>query len=133
VGDACWDVGSVFNDYLSFWLLSIPITGEDPPERFLDLARYPLAKMQPAMRAFWDTYVQSMGFDQATARERLIKSVRYAAARLVQTAFEESQNSTEPTGNVICFLQVALNILQRPEQAAMHLIGIPWQKVWAVA
>jgi Ser/Thr protein kinase RdoA (MazF antagonist) len=35
MGDPCWDVASVFNDYLSFWLLSIPVTGEMPPDRFL--------------------------------------------------------------------------------------------------
>ena len=52
VGDPCWDVGSVFNDYLSCWLLSIPITGETPPDRYPELARYPLNKMQPAIRSF---------------------------------------------------------------------------------
>lgn len=32
MGDPCWAVGSVFSSYLSFWLLSIPITGEYPPQ-----------------------------------------------------------------------------------------------------
>ncbi|HBY94403.1 MAG TPA: hypothetical protein DEP84_10655 [Chloroflexi bacterium] len=124
-GDPCWDVGSVFNDYLSFWLLSIPVTGEMPPDRFLELARYPLEKMQPALLAFWDTYAQQMNLDVATADRWLLRAVRYGAARLVQTAFEQMQMSMQFTGNIVCLLQLSLNILQRPEEATVQLLGIP--------
>ncbi|HYP41907.1 MAG TPA: aminoglycoside phosphotransferase family protein [Chloroflexia bacterium] len=124
MGDPCWDAGSVFSDYLSFWLMSVPITGKDPPGRFLDLARYPLAKMQPAIRAFWDSYTRTMGLDPQTAEEWLNRAARYCAARLVQTAFDESQIASEPTANAVCLLQLSLNILQRPRQAAVQLLGI---------
>lgn len=124
VGDPCWDVGSVFGDYLSFWLQSIPITGGEAPDRFLELALYPLAKMQPAMRAFWQAYVRRMGLGDAAAHEWLSRSVRYTAARLVQTAYEQGQTSALLTGNAICFLQLSLNILERPGEAAIHLLGI---------
>ena len=123
-GDPCWDVGSVFSDYLSFWLLSIPITGKDPPDRFLELARHPLPKMQPAIRAFWRSYTRTMALDPLTAPPWLERSVRYCASRLVETAFEESQNAAEPTGNAICLLQLSLNMLQRPWQAAFQLLGL---------
>jgi aminoglycoside phosphotransferase (APT) family kinase protein len=124
IGDPCWDVGSVFSDYLSFWLLSVPITGKDPPDRFLELARYPLPKLQPAIRAFWDSYTRTMALDTLAAQQRLDRAVRYCAARLLETAFEESQSAAEPTGNAICLLQLSLNILQRPWQAAIQLLGI---------
>ena len=125
VGDPCWDVGGAFNDYLSHWLLSIPITGDAPPERFLELAPYPLERMQPAIRAFWSAYVRGMGLGPATAEEWLERAVRYAAARLVQTAYEQMQGSWQLTGNVVCILQLSLNVLQRPRHAAAHLLGIP--------
>jgi aminoglycoside phosphotransferase (APT) family kinase protein len=124
MGDPCWDAGSVLSDYLSFWLLSVPITGKDPPNRFLELARYPLAKMQPSIRAFWDAYTRTMRLDPRTAGEWLNRSVRYCAARLLQTAFDGSQIAAEPTANAICLLQLSLNILQRPRQAAVQLLGI---------
>ncbi|HEX9990119.1 MAG TPA: aminoglycoside phosphotransferase family protein [Chloroflexia bacterium] len=124
MGDPCWDAGSIFSDYLSFWLLSIPITGKDPPDRFLDLARFPLAKMQPAIRAFWGAYTRTMRLDPLAAGEWLDRAMRYCAARLVQTAFDESQVDVEPTANAICLLQLSLNILQRPRQAAVQLLGI---------
>ncbi|MDJ0944429.1 MAG: phosphotransferase [Kiloniellales bacterium] len=123
-GDPCWDIGSVFHDYLSFWLLSIPITGSQPPERFLDLARFPLEKMHPALRAFWETYARKMGLGAVEVKVWLIRSVRYAAARLIQTAFEQMQGSTQLNGNTICLLQLSQNILKRPHEAAVHLLGI---------
>ena len=126
-GDPCWDLGSVFSDYLSLWLLSIPATGDIPPDKFPELARYPLNRMQPAMRSFWEAYVRRMNLDGSRSHEWLLRSVKYAAARLVQTAFERMQMAMQPTGNIICFLQLSLNILQRPEEAIVHLLGIPLQ------
>ncbi|HXM46915.1 MAG TPA: phosphotransferase [Pyrinomonadaceae bacterium] len=125
IGDPCWDVGSVFNDYLSYWLSSIPITGGTPPERFLELARYPLAKMHPAIRSFWESYVRHMKLGDAISAEWLLRAVKYAAARLVQTVYEGLYHSIKLTGNAVCSLQVSLNILRRPQEASLHLLGIP--------
>jgi len=127
MGDPCWDVGSVFSNYLSFWLLSIPITDEAPPDRFLELARYPLEGMHPAMRSFWQSYARGMELDAATSGEWLLRAVKYGAARLVQTAYEQMQMSLHLTGNTLCLLQLSLNILQHPQAAMVHLLGIPSQ------
>jgi Phosphotransferase enzyme family len=128
LGDPCWDVGSVFSGYLSFWLSYIPITGGEPPDRFLELSRYPLERMQPALRSFWASYVQQMSLDSSIADQWLLRAVRYAAARLVQTAFEQMQRSTQLTGNIICILQLSLNMMRRPHEAAVLLLGIPLQQ-----
>lgn len=112
-------------------MLSIPITGEAPPDRFVELARYPLERMQPAMRSFWQSYVQGMGFDPATSGEWLLRAIKYGAARLVQTAYEQMQMSQHLTGNVVCLLQLSLNILQRPQEAMAHLLGLPLGQEWA--
>jgi aminoglycoside phosphotransferase (APT) family kinase protein len=123
-GDPCWDVGAIFNDYLTCWLQSIPITGEAPPEQFLQLARYPLDRMQPAIRAFWQAYWQGMDLDPATADAWAVRAVRYGAARLLQTVFEYSQFRMGLTGNMICMLQLSLNMLRQPETAARQLLGL---------
>jgi hypothetical protein len=124
LGDSCWDAGSVFSNYLSFWLFSIPVSGEDPPDRFLDLARYPLERMQPAIRSYWQAYVRGMGYDLVQSEEHLLRAVKYAAARLIQTGYEHMQHSAHLTGNIICLLQLSLNIMQRPSEAIAHLLGI---------
>ncbi len=125
LGDPCWDIGSALSDYLSFWLSSIPITGEDPPDRFLELSRYPLERMQPAIRSLWVSYVGRMGLHGSAADQWLLRAVRYSAARLVQTALEQMQVSNAITGNIICVLQLALNIMKRPREASVLLFGIP--------
>ena len=117
-GDPSWDIGSALSHYLSFWLFSIPVTGTTPPARFPQLAEHPLERMQPAMRACWEAYAAKLG---AETRER---AVRYAAARLVQTAFEAAQMSDQLTSGLVLHLQLALNMLKRPHEAAVHLLGL---------
>jgi aminoglycoside phosphotransferase (APT) family kinase protein len=125
LGDPAWDVGSALADYLANWLLSIPITGHDPPERFAQLARNPLDRMRPALRALWSGYARHAGLGPAPANDLLVRSTRFAAARLLQTAFEQTQSALVLPGTTRCLLQVALNVLRRPREAAVGLLGIP--------
>ncbi len=123
-GDPCWDIGSALSQYLGFWIFSMPVTGQEPPERFPDLAQYPLASMKPAMAACWSAYVEARGLDDLAAAEELDRAVGYAAARLVQTAFEALQMMQQLTSATVLHLQLALNILLRPRDAAAQLMGI---------
>lgn len=123
-GDPRWDVGSIFSQYLSLWLFSIPITGRDPPERFPELARFPLGRMQPAIADCWSAYRKRAGIDRSRANEWLLAAVSYAGARLVQTAFEAAQIATHLDSSMALHLQLASNILGRPREAAVHLLGI---------
>jgi hypothetical protein len=125
LGDPRWDIGSALGNYLSLWLASIPITGTAEPARATELARCPLRAIQPAIRSCWDTYVKRRGLDADTADRLLPSTVGFAAARLVQTAFEAAQGSARLTTISVLHLQVALNMLQRPQEAAAHLLGLP--------
>ena len=125
LGDPLWDVGSLFSAYLSFWLLFVPITTGTGPRHCVELARYPLEKMQSALRAFWQSYVRGMQLDSKTAEQMLVRAVKYSAARLVQTCYEQMHTSSQLIGNVVCSLQLSLNILKRPREASNELLGIP--------
>ena len=48
----------------------------------------------------------------------------YAGARLVQTAFEVSQQVQQLTSPVVLHLQLAANVLRRPEDAATQLLEL---------
>ncbi|MBI4363916.1 MAG: aminoglycoside phosphotransferase family protein [Candidatus Latescibacteria bacterium] len=124
-GDPSWDVGSVFSDYLALWLLSVPITGDLPPERFLELTRCPLELMRPAVLSFWSAYVRHGDLDSARKRSLLVRSVESAGARLVQTAYETMQRSARINGNTVYLLQLSWNMMSRPEEAAVGLLGLP--------
>jgi aminoglycoside phosphotransferase (APT) family kinase protein len=124
-GDPRWDVGAVFANFLSFWLGGISVTGDSPPDQYLDAAEMPLERLQPAIRAFWSSYESEMGMSETASEAWLLRAVEYAAANLVQTAVEWVRELAELAGAVICLMQLSLNMLQRPKQAAAHLLGIP--------
>lgn len=132
VGDPCWDVGCVFGEYLWLWLQSIPVVGHDSPDKFIAFARYPLAKIQPSLRAFWQMYASRMQLAGQAEVASLGRSVRYAAARLVQTAFEQGQQVNQLSASALHLLQLSFNMLQRPQEAAVHLLGLDWQRVYAL-
>lgn len=125
IGDPLWDVGCVFSEFLSFWLLSIPVFTDSNPAQMIKLARYPVSGMQSAIRAFWQSYSKVRNLDPTGTPDLLWRSVQYSGARLIQAAFEQMQQSVQLTGNAICCLQVSQNVIERPVEAATHLLGIP--------
>lgn len=125
LGDPAWDLGSVISAYLSFWLLFVPLATDAQPAESLQLARYPLEKFHPAFRAFWQSYLRGTKISQAGAEHMLCRAVKYGAARLAQSAYEQMQVSPQLVGNAVCSLQLSLNILKRPEDAIRDLLGSP--------
>jgi hypothetical protein len=125
VGDACWDVGAVFQAYLSFWILSIQLPAGVLPAQSLHLAQYPVEAMQPAIRRFWETYRDAMELNGPSANAWLNRSVKYAAARMIQTVFEYMQHAPQLTPNAFCLLQVSMNILLKPGEAICDLLALP--------
>jgi hypothetical protein len=65
-----------------------------------------------------------MQLDVAASQRWLIRAVRYAAARMLQTAFEHLQHATRMTGPVLRLLQVSANMLEQPREASIHVLGI---------
>jgi Phosphotransferase enzyme family len=125
IGDPCWDVGGAFQDFISFWLFSLPITGNEKPEQLIASAEYPLQNMKDSIRAFWRGYTKRAGIKGRQAHEFLYKSTKYCAARLIHKAYEFQQASSQISNTVIYILQTALNILNDIDNAIVQLLGIP--------
>lgn len=123
-GDACWDAGAVFQSYLSFWVFSMPAVAGVPAEQLVSAARFPVEKMQPAIRAFWKTYVETRGLNHEEARDALERSVSYGAARMIQTAYEYMFHAPQITTSALYLLQLSLNILKNPKEATASLLAL---------
>ena len=80
--------------------------------------------MHPAIREFWEAYRKGRGFSRTESEDFVLSALRFGAARLLQAAFEQMQSSTVLTGNVVCLLQLSFNILQRPREALVQLLGL---------
>jgi len=128
IGDPCWDVGSFFSTYLAFWLASMPITADLELEQSTELARYPLESVHPAIRSFSRSYVKRMALDAATRDRLLIRAMSYGAARLIQTTYEQMETSMQLTKRALYSLQLGLNIMRRPQEAMVQLLGIELQR-----
>jgi aminoglycoside phosphotransferase (APT) family kinase protein len=125
LGDPSWDIGSALGSYLGFWLASVPVTQDGTITHSLELARCPLEKMVPALQSLWSAYVRLMRFNKSSATDLLLRSVRFAAVRLVQDALERVQQSETVTLDVVYLLQLATNILKRPHEASALLFKLP--------
>jgi hypothetical protein len=51
-------------------------------------------------------------------------AIRYAAARLVQTAYEDAHVRDQLSPREVLLLQLGQNIFQRPTQAVQHVLGM---------
>lgn len=123
-GDPYWDLGSALSQYLGFWLFSIPVTGSEPPARFPTLARFPLDAMKGALRACCEGYADAAGEGEALSEEQLRRTVAYAGAHLLQSAFEASQFAQRLDSAAILHLQLGANLLERPGEGAEKLLGL---------
>jgi aminoglycoside phosphotransferase (APT) family kinase protein len=121
-GDPAWDVGSVFAAFLTAWVHSMRIDDGSAPQALPGTATHPLEKMYPAISAFWSAYERQAGLGDAGVWF-LMKSIRMGAGRLLESALAETQLNVEPNAYALLFLQLSLNILLRPQQAA-GLLGL---------
>ena len=124
VGDAAWDLGGLLQAYISFWVLSMRVSGDMLPAQIANTALYPIEAMQPSIRAFWQAYVEARGLQAAAARTLLMRSTKYGAARMIQTAYESMQYSPQIAPNALALLQVSFNVLKDPKEAVTHLLGL---------
>ena len=123
-GDAAWDVGSAFAEYLSFWLFSFPLMTASQLDRFIQLAACPLDKIQPSLRSFWTQYARCMALDDAKSGQFLLRAVKFSALRLILMAYEMAPALSSVNTYVLSLVQVGMNILAQPEKAAIELFGI---------
>jgi hypothetical protein len=117
-GDPGWDIAAILQDYLSGWLRSMPGGAEDAGT-LVQKAKAPLTEIQPAIRAFWRRYSET-----AHAPPDLERTVSYAAAWLIQRAYESLQEAKQMTPRAARMAQLSLNILRAPADAAHGLFGI---------
>jgi aminoglycoside phosphotransferase (APT) family kinase protein len=121
LGDASWDIGSIFAAYLLHWLL---FAGAGQVPTAAGGAAWPLMAVQPALRAFWNTYAAARQIQAVAQWQYLERCVRFAAARLVLIAFEYVYNNPQAMPHAVNLLQLSQNLFLNPRQGAMELVGV---------
>jgi aminoglycoside phosphotransferase (APT) family kinase protein len=123
-GDPSVDLGAFFGEYLHAWVRSIPIADPRDPGRLLARAGRPLARMRPALSAFWLAYSRAGEASADELARRLRRAASWSAVRVLTCAYEASASRNELSGNARFALQLSSNVLRRPDEAIAHLLGI---------
>jgi hypothetical protein len=116
IGDACWDVGSVIQAFLATSILSLPY-GLRRQFSFIRNG------MRSAIESFWRQYVITRAIDQADSTHLLQRSVKFAAARMIQTVYEHVQFAPQVSPRSYYLFELSSDILRDPKSAVHQLIG----------
>lgn len=128
-GDAAWDVGSAFQAYFSFPIISLSSVPGPLPTNLPGLLQYAPQEIKDSIRELWIGYLGEHPMDEKTAGEFIERSIRSAGARLLQTALEctetmklhqqgQHQYYTDMlTAKAYCLGAVALDIMKNPAQS----------------
>jgi tRNA A-37 threonylcarbamoyl transferase component Bud32 len=122
VGDSAWDVASILQAYLTWWIATLPSVPASGPN---DAAKYPLETIQPAIQAFWGAYAAFRRLSPRAADAELERAVGYAGARMLQTVYESMAWASTLTQHAVWQVQACINILKEPRAAATDLLGFP--------
>jgi len=123
IGDPAWDVGSVFQAYLAFWIWTLPVTPTESLEHAVESTSWPLEAAQRAMREFWFRYCVERKIAGAARQALFERAIPATGARLLQTAFEHAAEAESLTRQLLMVVQMSLNILSRPDAAVGLLLG----------
>jgi hypothetical protein len=125
VGDPAWDLGGMLHDMLLWWVQSMPASSARSADERLQEAQLPLPRVKQLMRGVWSGYRKAAGLRGDDAAELLRRSVGYTAARIIQSAYETSNNAPSLSNHAVVMLQLCANILADPAAASLDLFGLP--------
>jgi thiamine kinase-like enzyme len=127
IGDPAWDVGSIFQEFIRSWLYALRITGTEDAQELLDMSTESFQNMQYALRIFWNAYIQVIQKNPKETNDLLLKSSKFCAARLFQSAYEMLQSQSELNNTAVYMAQLGLNMITNVSNATIHLLGIPFK------
>lgn len=124
IGDPAWDVGAVFQAYLSHWIMRRYRDKSQGKEYLLEDTYEKLPSIFSSINCFWEAYNENSELDFSEQHLFLLKCVEYGAIRLLQTAFESLFESTDLTSHALAMLDLSEQMLCEPERAKRELLGI---------
>lgn len=120
IGDPLWDLATVMQNYLTLWLT----TDVPDPHQTAQIKKIPLEQVQPCIQQLWNRYAQLMQWSPAAKQTALIKTIQFCALKLMHTCFETTAQMPALQPVTVKMLQVTINILKNPADAATKLFGI---------
>jgi Phosphotransferase enzyme family len=105
-GDPAWDVATLLESWWCLWLR--------------DREENPLERIQPVLRAFLSSYLESSGVERLEWQRR---AMAFAAVRMLQNAWESLMKAESLEPMAVLLVQASFNLLTRPEWGTAQLLG----------
>jgi len=118
LGDPLWDVAGIFQSYFSAWVLSFNNQNIQQHQQMQGTEFLSIESITPIVKQLWDTYAAVQKFTVEEKKEKLLKTLSYMAARMLQTAFENNMAQQQMYANSVRILQFCNHILGDVERIA---------------
>jgi len=122
-GDRRWDVGSVFQAYLSHWIMRHYRDQSQKKEQLLQHTADSMPTMFASIDTFWRTYCDGMQLAMQDRPLHLLQCLEFSAVRILCTAFESLHGAAEVSQHAQALVELSQQILDAPAQAAVNLFG----------
>jgi len=123
-GDPAFDLGTAIAGYLQIWLNSLIVHPAIELGKSLQLATIPLEIIQPSIVALIRAYISSFPKILEDRPDFLKKVVQFAGLALIYQILTKIQYQQDFNNKDICKLQVAKNLLCRPEESFISVFGL---------
>lgn len=121
LGDASWDAACVLASFMQPVIVGrFSAQGQSLGSASAE----EVASAQACCRAFWNAYTSSFPWTQEQQAHAKIRCARFAAARLVLTAYEIAQSTPDTPPSAILAIRTAINIFNDPHTAVQQLFGL---------
>lgn len=117
LGDPLWDVAGAIQSYFTSWIFSFNNHHKEyvklPNTDFLTLET-----IIPVLKVLWETYSKLKEYSQEEYRKNLLRTLKYTAVRIIQTAFENNTKGNQINNNSLKAIEFSDNLLTHTEQVA---------------
>ena len=124
LGDPAWDVGAVMHAFIAEAVLGLELTDGTSPDAAAGLLGTLLPRLLPAHRDFWSAYLAVARLTDTEVESLLDRLTPHVAARLLKSAYEWSQAEVRMPRSAAAILQLAINMLLRPDAARSVVLGL---------
>lgn len=126
-GDPAWDVGGVFQDFVFWWVVSMP-QHEDRAQAAM-ASTFPIDCLRAGAGAFWQAYVAAT--DGLASARFLRRAIDQAGCRMIQTGYEIASRFDHIPGPAAMLLQAGGNLLKEPERGIAQFFQLDEEQAHA--
>lgn len=122
IGDVAWDLAGVLNDFIFWWVISMP--DNLSPKEMVKNARFPFHLLTPGINRYWESYCDTMKLGYEASNQLLERVVLFSGFRALQTSFEIASKFDTIPSIAELLLNMGKSIIRKPLFSQEKLFGI---------